>query len=65
LNLNLSNPRTYVYDYWLDNTLGTLSYAPIGALIATRRPENPVGWLLCLWGTALSAAHGALNTRRP
>jgi len=55
--LNLSHPRTYVYDYWLDNTLGTLSYAPIGALIAARRPGNPVGWLLCLWGVALSVGH--------
>jgi len=55
--LNLSHPRTYVYDYWLDNTLGTLSYAPIGALIAARRPANPVGWLLCLWGVALSVGH--------
>ena len=55
--LNLSHPRTYVYDYWLDNTLGTLSYAPIGALIAARRPANPVGWLLCLWSVALSVGH--------
>ncbi len=55
--LNLSHPRTYVYDYWLDNTLGALCYAPIGALIAARRPANPVGWLLCLWGVALSVGH--------
>jgi hypothetical protein len=57
LNLNLSEPNAYVYDYWLDNTLGTLSYAPVGALIAARRPANPVGWLLCLNGVALSIGH--------
>jgi hypothetical protein len=57
LILNLAQPRTYVYDYWLDNAIGTLSYAPIGALIAARRPANPVGWLLCLWGVALSVGH--------
>ena len=57
LNLNLSHPNTYIYDYWLDNTLGTLSYAPVGALIAVRRPANPVGWLLCLNGVALSIGH--------
>ena len=57
LNLNLSHPNTYIYDYWLDNTLGTLSYAPVGALIAARRPANPVGWLLCLNGVALSIGH--------
>ena len=54
---NLAYPNAYVYDYWLDNTLGTLSYAPVGALIAARRPSNPVGWLLCLWGVALSIGH--------
>jgi hypothetical protein len=57
LNLNLSDPNTYIYDYWLDNTVGTLSYAPVGALIASRRPANPVGWLLCLSGVALSIGH--------
>jgi hypothetical protein len=57
LNLNLSHPNTHIYDYWLDNTIGTLSYAPVGALIASRRPANPVGWLLCLNGVALSIGH--------
>jgi hypothetical protein len=57
LNWNLTHPRAYTYDYWLDNTIGTLSYAPIGALIAARRPANPVGWLLCLNGVALSIGH--------
>jgi hypothetical protein len=57
LNLNLSHPNVYVYDYWLDNTLGTISYAPVGALIASRRPANPVGWLLCLNAIALSVGH--------
>ena len=57
LNLNLSEPNAYIYDYWLDNTIGTLSYAPVGALIAARRPANPVGWLLCLNGVVLSIGH--------
>jgi hypothetical protein len=57
LNRNLAYPNTYVYDYWLDNTIGTLSYTPVGASIAARRPANPVGWLLCLWSVALSIGH--------
>jgi hypothetical protein len=57
LDRNLAHPSAYVYDYWLDNTLGAISYVPVGALIAARRPANPVGWLLCLWGVALSIGH--------
>jgi hypothetical protein len=57
MDRNLAHPTSYVYDYWLDNTLGAISYAPVGALIAARRPANPVGWLLCLWGVALSVGH--------
>jgi hypothetical protein len=57
LDRNLAHPNAYVYDYWLDNTLGTLCYAPVGALIAARRPSNPVGWLLLLWGLALGIGH--------
>ncbi len=57
LSLNLSHPGTPMYEPWLDNTLGALSYAPIGALIASRRPANPVGWLVCLYGFVISLSY--------
>ena len=57
LILNLSHPNAHVYDYWLENTISAISVAPIGALIASRRPENPVGWLMCLLGLATSIGH--------
>ena len=57
LNLNLSHPGTPVYEPWLDNTLGALSYAPVGALVASRRPANPVGWLICLYGLVISLSY--------
>ena len=34
LALNLSHPNTHIYDYWLENTIATLSYTPVAALIA-------------------------------
>jgi len=54
VNLNLSHPNTPSYAPWLDNTLSALSYAPVGALVASRRPANPVGWLVCMYGFVIA-----------
>jgi hypothetical protein len=59
LILNLSYPNTHLYEPWLDNTLTAVFYPTVGALVASSRPENPVGWLLCLYGLAIS-----INQRR-
>jgi hypothetical protein len=57
LALNVSYPNTHIYGPWLDNTLTAISYAPVGALIASRHPANLVGWLLCLFGLVISISH--------
>jgi uncharacterized membrane protein YhdT len=57
LNLNLSHPNTHIYAPWLDNTLTAVFYPTVGALVASRRPVNPVGWLLCLFGLVISISH--------
>src|SRR5215213_4600594 len=57
LILNLSHPNTHLYEPWLDNTLTAISYAPVGALIASRHPENAVGWLLCLYGFVIGLSY--------
>ena len=49
-----SHPDTHIYDYWLENTIAAISFTPVGALIASRRPANPVGWLMCLLGLVFS-----------
>jgi hypothetical protein len=33
------------YGYWREGMVNALVFATVGALIATRRPEHPVGWL--------------------
>jgi hypothetical protein len=45
LVLNLSHPDVHVYDYWLENTLSAVLFSTVGAIVASRRAENSVGWL--------------------
>jgi len=59
LVLNLSHPDTHVYDYWLENTLSAVLFSTVGAIVASRRTENPVGWLFCLLGLAFSIGHSS------
>src|SRR5215204_6112999 len=55
--LNLSYPNTHLYKPWLDNTLNAMFYPTVSAIVASRRPENPVGWLLCLYGLVISIGY--------
>jgi hypothetical protein len=55
LVLNLRYPNTPIPNYWLGNVLVVID-ATVGAIVASRRPENPVGWLLCLSGVAISTS---------
>ena len=38
-------PGAVGYGYWREGLVTTLAFATVGALITTRRPEHPVGWL--------------------
>jgi hypothetical protein len=46
LNLSYSGAHDYDY-YWLQNAVQAGSFSIIGAIIASRLPANPVGWLIC------------------
>ena len=50
-----SHPGTHIFDWWLGNATIVID-ATVGAVVASRRPENPVGWLLCLSGVAVSTS---------
>ena len=43
LNRNVKDP---VAPYWLNLAVSALALSTVGALVASRRTENPIGWLL-------------------
>src|SRR5215217_3626724 len=43
---------TPAYLYWKEAALDTLVYSGVGAIVATRRPAHPIGWLLLAAGLA-------------
>jgi hypothetical protein len=47
LALNLAHLDAHLYDYWLEDTVLAVSLSIIGAIIASRLPANPLGWLFC------------------
>jgi hypothetical protein len=59
LALNRSEPNVHLYDYWAESTLGALTFSTVGAFVASRRPENPIGWIFCALGLYGGVGHFA------
>jgi hypothetical protein len=57
LVLNYSQQNTPIYDFWLENTVFPISISVMGAIIASRLPANPVGWLFCVAALICAIAH--------
>src|ERR687890_700205 len=53
--LNLSHPSVPTFTYWVESTLMGVGASTVGAIIASRRTHNPVGWLLCVSGLVFGA----------
>jgi len=56
LALNVAHPNAHIFDWWVSNAL-TVIDVTVGAIVASRRPENPVGWLLLVGGFAICMNH--------
>jgi hypothetical protein len=54
--LNLYEPSVPIFGHWVESTLLGMGFATIGAIIASRRAHNPIGWLLCAAGLVFGAA---------
>jgi len=59
LAANRSHPNVHVFDYGTVLTVITVSTSPVGALIASRRPQNPLGWIICAIGLGSGIEHFA------
>ena len=57
LALSWSRPGVNVFDYWVETTTIAVAFSAVGALIASRRPEHPVGWLFCTIGFLAGLEH--------
>jgi hypothetical protein len=64
LFFSLSHPGVPVYRYWAEGTFLGVGYSAVGAVVASSRPQHPIGWLLCalglLWGVIHFAAEYAV-----
>jgi hypothetical protein len=57
LILTSSYANVEIFDYWVESTVIPLSCSTVGALIASRHPENPTGWIFCALGLAAGVRH--------
>jgi hypothetical protein len=48
--LNSLHPGVEVDPMWIEGTVAAVTLPPLGLLLASRRPEHPIGWLLCAGG---------------
>jgi hypothetical protein len=57
LALTLSHPGVPIYSSWLEETLIAMGCSTVGAVVASRRPENTIGWLFCIVGLLFAVDH--------
>jgi hypothetical protein len=57
LVLNLSHQDVRIFSYWAEYTWGAVAFSTVGAVIASRRPENRIGWIFCAAGLVAGVHH--------
>jgi hypothetical protein len=48
---------TPIYFYWLETSMVAVGYSTVGAIVASRLPESPIGWLFCAIGLIFGVSH--------
>ena len=57
LTLTLLYPGVPINYYWLETTVIAASYSAVGAVVAPRLPQSPIGWLFCAIGLSFAVVH--------
>src|SRR5918995_4033603 len=57
LRLSLLHPGVPINYYWLEATVIAASYAAVGAVVAPRLRQSPIGWLFCAIGLSFAVVH--------
>jgi cytochrome b subunit of formate dehydrogenase len=57
LSLTEFHPDVPIDYYWLENTAVAVGYSTVGAMLASRLPKNPIGWLFCAIGLSFGVVH--------
>jgi hypothetical protein len=48
---------TPIYYYWLETSMVAVGYSTVGAIVASRLPASPIGWLFCAIGLIFGVSH--------
>ncbi len=48
---------TPIYYYWLETSMVAVGYSTVGAIVASRLPQSPIGWLFCAIGLSFGIVH--------
>jgi hypothetical protein len=48
---------TPIYYYWLETSMVAVGYSTVGAIVASRLPHSPIGWLFCAIGLTFGVSH--------
>jgi hypothetical protein len=57
LTLTLFRSGEPINYYWLETTVIAASYSTVGAVVAPRLRESPIGWLFCAIGISFAVVH--------
>jgi hypothetical protein len=57
LSLTVFHPDVPIDYYCLENTAVAVGYSTVGAILASRLPKSPIGWLFCAIGLSFGVVH--------